>query len=142
MGMIGKCPTCDFILDDHGNLRSCPKCGFAVRPDPPTKVQSADEEPFAKKAAYWCAGLPLIHIVLMMVYNATQESDTQGTVAMIFFPISVCVLAASIVYGVIAPGLRRHGWRGILIRAVVGIAFSLSLLSYWLWQELSGLMTY
>jgi hypothetical protein len=47
--------------------------------------------------------------------------------------ISVGLLLASIVFGVIAlSGLRKYGWRGILIRSVVGTTYSAIILGSWI----------
>ena len=68
------------------------------------------------------------------MYNATRESDYYGTVAIVFLWIGGSLLSASIVCGLLAlTGIRKHGYRGILLRSIVGLAFSGAVLGYWIW---------
>jgi hypothetical protein len=69
----------------------------------------------------------------MCIYNAMQEGDQYGTVAVIFMCIGGSLLAASAVCGLIAlTGIPKHGYRGILVRSIVGLAFSGAVLGYWI----------
>ncbi|NQT87618.1 hypothetical protein HQ560_12685 [bacterium] len=79
--------------------------------------------PFAKQAAKASWMAPLIAIVLTHVVASQKEvSRLQAIPTVIGYGL---LLLCGLVMGIFAlAGLRKHGWRGILIPAIIGICLS------------------
>ena len=88
-----------------------------------------ENTPFARQAAKasWLA--PFIAIVMGFFGNALANSNPDGpssrTVSLVVGALALIIVLAGLILGVLALfGIKKHGARGILVPAIVGIVLS------------------
>lgn len=84
-----------------------------------------DTKPFAEKAARFSLCSPFIAFGLAMLSSMGQAGPRPPKVAAVQGAISLTLVLAGLIMGFVAlAGIRRHGSRGILGRAVVGLTLN------------------
>jgi hypothetical protein len=80
------------------------------------------KKPFALQAAQASVLSPLIAVGVSIVVNVGMGGQTSPLMGMITGGLSILLIVLGFVFGIIAlSGVRRHGRKGILGRAIAGI---------------------
>lgn len=101
-----------------------------VIPPPPPPLPSS-KKPFAAQAAQASLLAPLAAVGVSIVVNAGMGNQATPLVKIITGSLCVLLIVLGFVFGIVALfGVRRHGKKGILGRAVAGICINGILIAF------------